>query len=197
MEPNIPATPTKQNTNKPYALLHKILSLCIMFAVIALLLCASVPITNDQDAFFPFVFALVLAGVNIISTIMAFITKKSRKVFAIMQLLIIGLSAVVILFSILHCFGVALIKIHSSLPIEELVGCIICAFVIIAMAVIMLVTTIKGKGVATTDNMETPAPVSSEIETELEEVKVLFEKGLINEEDYNFAKQTILKKYYD
>ena len=61
----------------------------------------------------------------------------------------------------------------------------------------MLVTAIKGKGVATTDNMETLAPVSSEIETELEEVKILFEKGLINEEDYNFAKQTILKKYYD
>lgn len=197
METNIPATPTKQNTNNSFALLHKILSLCIMFVVMALLLCSSVPITNDQDAFFPFVFALVLAIVNVVSTIMAFVKKKSRKVFAVMQLLIIVLSVAVILFSILHCFGVALIKIHSDLPIDELVGCIICAFVIIAMAIIMLVTTIKGKVVAIADNKETPTLVSSKIEIKLEEVKALFEKGLINEEDYNFAKQTILKKYYD
>ena len=37
----------------------------------------------------------------------------------------------------------------------------------------------------------------SVIESELEEVKNLFEKGLLNEQDYNLAKQEIIKKYYN
>ncbi|MBR2988190.1 MAG: hypothetical protein IKC64_00525 [Clostridia bacterium] len=198
MQTNIPSTPAKKEKGNYNSLLHKILSLSILFVVTALLLCSSVPITNEQDAFPPFVFALVLAVVSIISTVMAFIKKKNRKVFAFIQLLIIGLCVVVILFSILHCFGVALIKIHSSLPIAELVGCIICSFVIIVMAVITFITTIKVKDGTVANNEETAiAPTNSSIEAELKEVKALFEKGLLNEDDYNLAKQTIIKKYYD
>ena len=35
------------------------------------------------------------------------------------------------------------------------------------------------------------------IEAELEEVKSLFEKGLLNVEDYNLAKKEIIRKYYN
>ena len=66
------------------------------------------------------------------------------------------------------------------------------------MAVITFITTIKVKNGTVANNEETAiAPTNSSIEAELKEVKALFEKGLLNEDDYNLAKQTIIKKYYD
>ena len=116
------------------------------------------------------------------------------------QLVIIGLSIAVIILSILHCCGLALVDGSPfDMPdLDILIGCIVCSGIIIVMAIVMLITTIKDKSVKVVEEEENSfVPLSYGIEAELEEVKKLFEKGLLNEEDYNLAKQEIIKKYYN
>ncbi len=191
---------SKQDKNSSHTLLHKVLSLSILGVVLLSYLFSMIPLINFGDAFVPFILTFVLIIASIILTIMAFSKKKNYKIFAFIHLVIIGLSIAVITLSILHSCGLALIDGSPfDMPdLDILVGCMVCSGIIIVMAIIMFITTIKKKSIEVVESEESSfKPLIYGIEAELEEVKVLFEKGLLNEEDYNLAKQSIIKKYYN
>ena len=142
----------------------------------------------------------MLIVVSIVLIILVFSKKKNDKLRAFMALSIVGLSIAVITLSILHSCGLALIDGNPfDMPdLDILIGCIVCSGIIIIMAGIIFFTAIKNKEETTVTNEETIKSTSKYgIEAELDEVKSLFEKGLLNEEDYNLAKQAIIKKYYN
>lgn len=190
----------KQNMHNDYTLLHKILSIVILGIVLLSYLFSMVPLINFGDAFIPFILTNVLIVASIVLIIMAHSKKKNNKICSFISLIIIAFSFAVIVLSILHCCGLALIdgNYYDMPNIDILVGCIICSVIIIVMASIMFFTLIN-------DNEETVISVEEKITTtlsygiedELEEVKSMFEKGLFNEQDYNLAKQKIMNKYYN
>lgn len=181
-------------------LLHKVLSFAILGVVLISYICSMIPLINFADAFIPFILTFVLIVVSIVLIILVFSKKKNDKLRAFMALSIVGLSIAVITLSILHSCGLALIDGNPfDMPdLDILIGCIVCSGIIIIMAGIIFFTAIKNKEETTVTNEETIKSTSKYgIEAELDEVKSLFEKGLLNEEDYNLAKQAIIKKYYN
>lgn len=178
-------------------LLHKIFSLSILGVVLLSYLFSMIPLIHFGDAFIPFIINFVLIVASIILIIMAFAKKQNKKLFAFMSLVIIGLSIAVIIMSVLHSCGLALIDGSPfDMPdLDILIGCIVCSGIIMIMAGIVFFTTIKDKGEKVVNKVESVQNYG--IESELEEVKGLFEKGLLNEQDYNLAKERIIKKYYD
>ena len=181
-------------------LLHKVLSFAILGVVLISYICSMIPLINFADAFIPFILTFVLIVVSIVLIILVFSKKKNDKLRAFMALSIVGLSIAVITLSILHSCGLALIDGNPfDMPdLDILIGCMVCSGIIIIMAGIIFFTAIKNKEETTVTNEETIKSTSKYgIEAELDEVKSLFEKGLLNEEDYNLAKQAIIKKYYN
>ncbi len=82
--------------------------------------------------------------------------------------------------------------------LDILVGCMVCSGIIMVMAGILFFTALKNKQNYIIEKEQVfESSTSYGIEAELEEVKSLFEKGLLNEEDYNLAKKEIIKKYYN
>lgn len=187
-------------TYSPFSLLHKIMSLSILGVVLMSYIFSMIPLINFADAFIPFILNFVLIVASIILIIVAFSKKKNNKVFAFLSCCIIGLSIATITLSILHCCGFALIDGSPfDMPdLDILIGCIVCSGIILVMAGILFVTALKNKQNVIIEKEEVlESTTSYGIEAELEEVKSLFEKGLLNEEDYDLAKKEIIKKYYN
>lgn len=189
----------KQDTHSlSYELLCKVLSLSILGIVLLSFVFSMIPLINFGDAFVPFVLTSVLIVVSVILIIAAF--KKNKKIFVFITLVIIGLSVAVIILSILHCCGLALVNGNPfEMPdLDILIGCIVCSGICIVMAGVLFFTAIKNKNEKFVNAKDNVYDISNYgIEAELEEVKSLFEKGLFDERDYNLAKQTIIKKYYN
>lgn len=190
-----------QATNQPYVILHKVLCLAILGVVLLSYLFSMIPLINYGDAFIPFILTFVLIVASIIFVVLVFSKRKNNKLCAFISLVIVGLSIAVITLSILHSCGLALIdgSPYDMPDLDILIGCIVCSGIIIIMSGIMFFTLIKDKtgnsSVKVEENSTTTLCYG--IEAELEEVKSLFEKGLLNEQDYNLAKQEIIKKYYN
>jgi len=184
----------------PFSLLHKIMSLSILGVVLMSYIFSMIPLIHFADAFIPFILNFVLIVASILLIIIAFSKKKNNKLFALVSCGIIGLSIATITLSILHCCGLALIDGSPfDMPdLDILIGCIVCSGIIMIMAGILFFTSLKNKQNIIIEKEEVREPTSNYgIEAELEEVKSLFEKGLLNEEDYDLAKREIIKKYYN
>ena len=184
----------------PFLLLHKIMSLAILGVVLMSYIFSMIPLIHFADAFIPFILNFVLIVASILLIIIAFSKKKNNKLFALVSCSIIGLSIATITLSILHCCGLALIDGSPfDMPdLDILIGCIVCSGIIMIMAGILFFTSLKNKQNIIIEKEEVREPTSNYgIEAELEEVKSLFEKGLLNEEDYDLAKREIIKKYYN
>jgi len=182
-----------------HTLLHRIFSLIILGVVLTSYIFSMMPLINYGDAYVPFILTLVLIGVSVVLVIVSFSKKKNNKIFAFTSLVVIGLSIAVIILSILHTCGFALIKGDPfNMPdLDVLIGCMVCSGIIIVMASVLFFTSIIKRKEVVCSKDENLTGKKSVIERELEEVKELFEKGLLNEQDYNLAKQEIIKKYYN
>lgn len=191
----------KQDTRNSSILLNKFLSLSISGVTVISLIFSLIPLILFGDAFIPFILTVVQIIVSAILTIITFLNKNNKKLSVLLSFTIIGLSIAVIVLSILHCCGDALIygNPYNMPDLDILIGCMVCSAIIIIMASIMVFSIIKNKEktkvIGITENNS--ANLKSAIETELEEVKSLFEKGLLNDNDYNLAKQEIIKKHFN
>ena len=190
---------TEKVREDSHKVLHRIFSLIILGVVLTSYIFSMIPLINYGDAYVPFILTFVLIGVSVTLIIMSFSKKKNNKIFAFTSLVSIGLSIAVIILSILHTCGFALVEGSPfDMPdLDVLIGCMVCSGIIIAMSCVLFFTSIMKKKEIVYSKDESLTVQKSVIESELEEVKNLFEKGLLNEQDYNLAKQEIIKKYYN
>lgn len=192
---------TKKVTHNSNELLHKILSVSILGAILISFIFSLIPLICFGEAFIPFILTIVQIVVDIVLIVTLFVKKKNKKISIFLSFTIIGLSIAVIVLSILHCCGDALIygSPFDVPDLDILIGCIICSAIVIFTVSVLVFSLIKSKEktkeINATENNS--ANLKSAIETELEEVKSLFEKGLLNDNNYNLTKQEIIKNYYN